>query len=151
MFTPEKEDENIISNFGLDFEDSIGLLIKKENDFNNNKKVYKENKKLFNIEHNNNISKKRERKKKTHIIENIEQKNHMKVEKKDSIEIKNEYNINSKQFLIKPIESSESNESQNCLYRKDAYYKHFKINLGKYSSVCRAQQKTFLFTILNLI
>ena len=144
MFTPEKEDENIISNFGLDFEDSIGLLIKKDNDFNNNKKISKEEKKLFNIEYNN-ISKKRERKKKAHIIANNEQKNHMKVEKKDSIGIKNEYKINSKQFLIKPIESGESKEWQKFLYRKDAYYKHFKVILGKYTSVCRVQQKTFLF------
>ena len=150
MFTPEKEDENIISHFGLDFEDSIDLLIKKDNNFNNKKKKSKEEKKLFNIEYNN-ISKKRERKKKTHIITNIKQKKHKKEEKKDSIEIKNEYKINSQQFLIKPIESSESNQSQNCLYRKDAYYKHFKVNLGKYTSVCRVQQKTFRFTILNLI
>ena len=81
MFTPEKEDENIISNFGLDFEDSIGLLIKKDTDFNNNKKISKEEKKLFNIEYNN-ISKKRERKKKTHIITNIKQKNIRKKKKR---------------------------------------------------------------------
>ena len=44
MFTPEKEDENIISNFGLDFEDSIDLLIKKDNNFNNKKKNLKKRK-----------------------------------------------------------------------------------------------------------
>ena len=106
--------------------DFFSLFAEKEEDFNcDDSNALKEQ--LFYINPMNNKLKTKEMK---YNKQNVRNKKEEKVDNKSSDEIKNKEikdkkdNINSNKF--------KANKLSDVLYRKDAYYKHFKANLVKY-------------------
>ena len=80
-------------------------------------------------------------------IQKIQNRNKKVIQKTYNNEIKNkkiiEFKLNTKKF--------STNILSNVIYRKDAYYKHFKVNLGKYikNRVNSIKNKCFPFYSRN--
>ena len=80
-------------------------------------------------------------------IQKIQNKNKKVIQKTYNNEIKNkkiiDFKLNTKKF--------STNILSNVIYRKDAYYKHFKVNLGKYikNRVNSIKNKCFPFYSRN--
>ena len=132
MLSTEKNDNSFYYNYSFSFEGSISHLDKKGKNTQKTPDIQNRRKSLFNINHIEN-----EYKKLKIII--FQKKNEFKKEKKTELKAlegaKNnrsntfDSNDNSpKRFTSK----SQFNNSLNILYRKDAYYKFFKVNFGRY-------------------
>ena len=127
MFITEKEEDSLYFNFSLDFDSSSSITNKKDNSFNENIKSIKERKKLFNIKY----MKEKHNKNKNY---NFQRKSENKKEKTaKSLSFKEIKDVESN-ILNKKELSPETplNIMSNIFYRKDAYYKFFKVNLGKF-------------------
>ena len=126
MLNSQNVEENLHYNFpDLDFDYSFSLLNKMAEDFNNNNEF-----KLV-IEENISFLNKIENKfKKKEIIFNIKKINKEKKRKENKSvnELKND-NINNSMMGINKFKTKIFSD---VVYRKDAYYKHFKVNLGKF-------------------
>ena len=113
--------------FNPDLKDFFSLFAKKEEDFNCDELNNTFEEKLFYI---NPIQNKLKTKEMKYNKQNVRNKKEEKIDNKSSDEIKNKQikdnkdNINSNKF--------KANKLSDVLYRKDAYYKHFKANLMKY-------------------
>ena len=110
----------------LDEYSSFSLFNKLDEDFNKNefKLTFQEN--ISNYNQIKNKLKKKEIKFITNKISNKEKKRKEKTFLNESI---NNNNINT--FLMN-IQKLNTKILSNVIYRKDAYYKHFKVNLGKF-------------------
>ena len=110
----------------LDEYSSFSLFNKLDDDFNKNefKLTFQEN--ISNYNQIKNKLKKKEIKFITNKISNKEKKRKEKTFLNESI---NNNNINTS---LMNIQKFNSKILSNVIYRKDAYYKHFKANLGKY-------------------
>ena len=125
MFMTEKEDENFFfNNFMLDCEESISLFNKKDNNLNKNDLLKKEAKNLFTTFFVKKVIKKKEVYPLNQAIKTNEEK------KEKLLSLKN--NSNYKSLSNSLIDNNNINLSSDIIYRKDAYYKHFKVYLGKY-------------------
>ena len=126
MFETNKYEENLLLyNLRGDFDDSISILSEKIDNLIDNEKIKDKSKKIF-------------------YIYQIK-KNPKKIRTKGN---KSKINFNNKNLSSEELKGSESNNDNKCNkkflnklipymssdihYRKDAYYKHFKVNLGKY-------------------
>ena len=125
MFITEKEEENLyLNNLGLDFDESISLFNSKENNLNKNDLAQK---KIQNLST-------------TFLVKKV-------IKKKEVYPLKPNTNTNKrKKEMLLPLKLDRDNKSltnniidndqidisSDILYRKDAYYKHFKVDLGKY-------------------
>ena len=125
--------------------DFFSLFAEKEEDFNCDDSNALEEQ-LFYINPINNKLKTKEMK---YNKQNVRNKKEEKVDNKSSDEIKNKQikdkkvNINSNKF--------KANKLSDVLYRKDAYYKHFKANLVKYikDKLNKLKNKCFPFYSRN--
>ena len=126
MFDTNKYEENLLLyNLRGDFDDSISILNEKNDNLIDTEKIKDKSKKIF-------------------YIYQIK-KNPKKIRTKGN---KSKINFNNKNLSSEELKGSESNNDNKCNkkfinklipymssdihYRKDAYYKHFKVNLGKY-------------------
>ena len=126
MFDSNKYEENLLLyNLRGDFDDSISILNEKNDNLIDTEKIKDKSKKIF-------------------YIYQIK-KNPKKIRTKGN---KSKINFNNKNLSSEELKGSESNNDNKCNkkfinklipymssdihYRKDAYYKHFKVNLGKY-------------------
>ena len=125
MFMTEKEEENLyFNNLGLDYDESISLFNKKEIIQAKNELNLKESKNLFTTFCVKKVIKKKE-------VNPLNQTTNPGEEKKAKLlSLKN--NSNYKSFINSLINNNTIDLSSDIIYRKDAYYKHFKVNLGKY-------------------
>ena len=125
MFMTEKEEENLyFNNLGLDYDESISLFNKKEIIQDKNELNLKESKNLFTTALVKKVIKKKE-------VNPLNQTTNPGEEKKAKLlSLKN--NSNYKSFINSLINNNTIDLSSDIIYRKDAYYKHFKVNLGKY-------------------
>ena len=124
MFMTEKEEENLyFNNLGLDYDES-SLFNKKEIIQDKNELNLKESKNLFTTFCVKKVIKKKE-------VNLLNQTTNPGEEKKAKLlSLKN--NSNYKSFINSLINNNTIDLSSDIIYRKDAYYKHFKVNLGKY-------------------
>ena len=127
MFITEKEEDSFYYNFSFDFDGSISITNKKDNYFNEDIKSLKERKKLFNIK----CMKEKHNKNKNYIFQRKSENKKGKTAK--SLTFK-EIKDDGSNILNKKELSPETplNSLSNIFYRKDAYYKFFKVNLGKF-------------------
>ena len=121
----KKEEENLyFNNLGLDYDESISLFNKKEIIQDKNELNLKESKNLFTTFCVKKVIKKKE-------VNPLNQTTNPGEEKKAKLlSLKN--NSNYKSFINSLINNNTIDLSSDIIYRKDAYYKHFKVNLGKY-------------------
>ena len=123
MFDTNKYEENLLLyNLRGDFDDSISILNEKNDNLIDTEKIKDKSKKIFYIYQIKKIPKKL-RTKENKFKNN---KNFSSEEVKGSE--RNNDNKCNKKFINKLIPYMSSD----IHYRKDAYYKHFKVNLGKY-------------------
>ena len=125
MFMTEKEEENLyFNNLGLDYDESISLFDKKEIIQGKNDIITKDSQNLFTTA----LVKKVIKKKEVYPLkQNI---NPDKGTKEILLTLKPNSNYKS---LINSLNDNNHNDiTTDIIYRKDAYYKHFKVNLGKY-------------------
>ena len=147
MFNKNKSVDNLL------FEDSDSEIYspyffqKNDLDFKTEEefKLYKKNIK-FRVEHKKDISKKKEVKssKKNENKCDFAQKYISKIGNENSFSIKfKTLNTNKNQL--------QTNSSENILYRKDAYYKHFKVILGNYikNKINKLKNKCFPYYSRN--
>ena len=130
--------------FDFDQNESFSLFSNMEQNFNNEElKLLCEENLFYSFKINNKFKKK-------DIIFNIQKnqnRNKKVIQKTYNNEIKNkkiiEFKLNTKKF--------STNILSNVIYRKDAYYKHFKVNLGKYikNRVNSIKNKCFPFFSRN--
>ena len=127
MFITEKEEDSLYFNFSLDFDSSSSITNKKDNSFNENIKSIKKRKKLFNIKY----MKEKHNKNKNY---NFQRKSENKKEKTAKSLNFQKIRDDKSNILNKKELSPETplNIMSNIFYRKDAYYKFFKVNLGKF-------------------
>ena len=127
MFITEKEEDSLYFNFSLDFDSSSSITNKKDNFFNENIKSIKKRKKLFNIKY----MKEKHNKNKNY---NFQRKSENKKEKTAKSLNFQKIRDDKSNILNKKELSPETplNIMSNIFYRKDAYYKFFKVNLGKF-------------------
>jgi len=126
MFDTNKYEENLLLyNLRGDFDDSISILSEKIGNLIVTEKIKDQSKKIFYI-YQIKRKPKRMRTKGNKFKINFNNKNLSSEEVKGS-ENKNDNKYNKK-FINKLIPYMPSDVH----YRKDAYYKHFKVNLGKY-------------------
>ena len=124
MFMTEKEEENLyFNNLGLDLDESISLFNTKQNNLDKNDKVQKKRQNLFTPFFVVNVIKKKE-------VYPLKSKTNTKEGKKEMfLPLKQDSNYKSTNNLN---DNNKVDISSDILYRKDAYYKHFKVDLGKY-------------------
>ena len=125
MFMTEKEDENFyFNNLSLDYDESISLFNKKDNSPEKIDFRQKESKNSFTTFFVKKVIKKKE-------VHFLKQKTNLYEGKKEMIlPLKHiSHNIN---LINNLIDNNRLDISSDILYRKDAYYKHFKVDLGKY-------------------
>ena len=130
--------------FDFDQNESFSLFSNMEQNFNNEElKLLCEENLFYSFKINNKFKKK-------DIIFNIQKnqnRNKKVIQKTYNNEIKNkkiiDFKLNTKKF--------STNILSNVIYRKDAYYKHFKVNLGKYikNRVNSIKNKCFPFFSRN--
>ena len=125
-FDTNKYEENLLLyNLRGDFDDSISILSEKIDNLIDNEKIKDKSKKIF-------------------YIYQIK-RNPKRIRTKGN---KSKINFNNNNLSSEELKGSESNNDNKCNkkfinklipymssdvhYRKDAYYKHFKVNLGKY-------------------
>ena len=127
MFITEKEEDSFYFNFSFDFSGSISIINKKDNSYNESIQNLKESKKLFKIKY----IKEKHNKNKNYIFQRKSENKKEKTAK--SLTFKEIKDVESK-ILNKNKLSPEIplNTMSNIFYRKDAYYKFFKVNLGKF-------------------
>jgi hypothetical protein len=126
MFDTNKYEENLLLyNLRGNFDDSISILSEKIDNLIDNEKIKDKSKKIFYI-YQIKRNPKRIRTKGNKFKINFNNKNLSSEELKGS-ESNNDNKCNKK-FINKLIPYMSSD----IHYRKDAYYKHFKVNLGKY-------------------
>ena len=111
--------------FNPDLKDFFSLFAKKEEDFNCDELNNTFEEKLFYI---NPIQNKLKTKEMKYNKQNVNNRIEDKIDNKSSDEIKNK-NIKDKKSNINKF---KANKLSDVVYRKDAYYKHFKANLVKY-------------------
>ena len=133
MRNEEKREENIlIFDSNSEAEDSTIKFQKNEIDLNANEENNVKKNEIFFFTHNKiEIPEKKDIKK--------DNKKIIKAQKQSKLNIKFIPNIKNEKAVSNTNESSnalisrfQTNLSENVLYRKDAYYKHFKVILGKY-------------------
>ena len=145
MLEAENFEDNIQSyHLNFDQNESFSVFINMEQNFNNEElKLLCEENLFYSFKINNKFKKK-------DIIFNIQKnqnRNKKVIQKTYNNEIKNkkiiDFKLNSKKF--------STNILSNVIYRKDAYYKHFKVNLGKYikNRVNSIKNKCFPFYSRN--
>ena len=126
MLNSQNVDENLNCDFNdLDLFDYFSLLKKNDEYFNNNefKLIGEENISFF-----NQIKNKSKKKEIVFNIKKISNKESKKKEIKSSNDSKNNKIITS---MIR-LQKFNTQILSDVAYRKDAYYKHFKVNLGKF-------------------
>ena len=138
--------EDYIQYYHFDFDqnESFSLFSNMEQNFNNEElKLLCEGNLFYSFQIKNKFKKK-------DIIFNIQKiqnRNKKVIQKTYNNEIKNkkiiDFKLNTKKF--------STNILSNVIYRKDAYYKHFKVNLGKYikNRVNSIKNKCFPFFSRN--
>ena len=126
MFDSNKYEENLLLyNLRGDFDDSISILNEKNDNLIDTEKIKDKSKKIF-------------------YIYQIK-RNPKRIRTKGN---KSKINFNNNNLSSEELKGSENNNDNKCNkifinklipymssdihYRKDAYYKHFKVNLGKY-------------------
>ena len=127
MLMPEKEEEYLyFYDLGFDYSKSIFSYNKDDNILNQNDLIKDESKNLFKTTlYHKKISKKKE-------VNFLTKKSNSNDEKKEvNLQLKNDENC--KNIKINSlINKSDIDIPSDIIYRKDAYYKHFKVNFGKY-------------------
>ena len=132
MFSIDKDDNNFYYNYSFCFEGSTSPFVKKGENTQKSPNIQNRRKSLFKIKHIENGYKKCKI-----IIFQI--KHEFKKEKKTELKalegvknnISNIFDSNDKSPK-RFVSQSEFNNSSNILYRKDCYYKYFKVNFGRY-------------------
>ena len=126
MFETNKYEENLLLyNLRGDFDDSISILSEKIDNLIDNEKIKDKSKKIFYI-YQIKRNPKRIRTKGNKFKINFNNKN------LSSEEVKGGESNNDNKYNKKFINKLIPYMSSDVHYRKDAYYKHFKVNLGKY-------------------
>ena len=125
MFITEKEEENLyLNNLGLDLDESISFFNTKENNLDNNDLVRKKSQNLSTTF----LVKKVIKKKEVYPLKQNTNTNKRKKEMLLPLKLNRDY----KSLTNNIIDKNQIDISSDILYRKDAYYKHFKVDLGKY-------------------
>ena len=125
MFITEKEEENLyLNNLGLDLDESISFFNTKENKLDNNDLVRKKSQNLSTTF----LVKKVIKKKEVYPLKQNTNTNKRKKEMLLPLKLNRDY----KSLTNNIIDKNQIDISSDILYRKDAYYKHFKVDLGKY-------------------
>ena len=147
MFNKEKIEDNLIfadsdsEIYSPYFFQKNDLCLKTEEEFKLNKKEIK-----FRVKHKKDISKKKEVKN----LYNIE--NNCDINKKFISNNKNDNSLSIKfETIITNTNQFQTNSSEKILYRKDAYYKHFKVILGNYikNKINKLKNKCFPYYSKN--
>ena len=126
MLKSQNNEENFHYNSSeLDEYSSFSLFNKLDEDFNKNEFISTFQENISNFNQLKNKLKKKEIKFITNKISNKEKKRNQKTFLNESVN----NNINTSLINIKKFNTTILS---NIIYRKDAYYKHFKANLGKY-------------------
>ena len=127
MLMPEKEEEYLyFYDLGFGCGESIFSYNKGDNILNQNDLIKDESKNLFKTTlYHKKISKKKE-------VNFLTKKSNSNDEKKEvNLQLKNDENC--KNIKINSlINKSDIDIPSDIIYRKDTYYKHFKVNFGKY-------------------
>jgi len=147
MFNKEKIEDNLLlvdsdsEIYSPYFFQKNDLYLKTEEEFKLNKKEIK-----FRVKHKKDISKKKEVKNLNSIENNCD------INKKFISNNKNDNSLSIKFETINTnINQLQTNSSEKILYRKDAYYKHFKVILGNYikNKINKLKNKCFPYYSKN--
>ena len=133
MLNEEKSEENIlIFDTYSEIEDSTIKYQKNEIDSNaNEENMLKKNEIFFLVYNKFEISEKKEFQKENKKIIKTQNKSNLKIKFIPNIKKENAV-YNSNESSNTNISRFQTNSTENVLYRKDAYYKHFKVILGQY-------------------
>ena len=147
MFNKEKIADNLLfvdsdsEIYSPYFFQKNDLYLKTEEEFKLNKKEIK-----FRVKHKKDISKKKEVKNLYSIENNCD------INKKFISNNKNDNSLSIKfETIITNTNQFQTNSSEKILYRKDAYYKHFKVILGNYikNKINKLKNKCFPYYSKN--